>query len=133
MAWVSLNVVDGSVMLTLVQTELQVDFDLLSLVGLEDVALLGTDQVLQRRSISVILQAGAAKDLGHGLTVDLEVLNELEFLCGTRLEVSLIPPEEATVGGGRDTLDTRLACDPVDIVDWVMMRLLEHRGQSWAD
>lgn len=45
--WVPLNVVDRSMMLALVHTELQVDFDLLTLVGLEDVTLFGTDEVLK--------------------------------------------------------------------------------------
>lgn len=44
---VPLNVVDRSMMFALVQTELQVDFDLLTLVGLEDVTLFGTDEVLE--------------------------------------------------------------------------------------
>jgi hypothetical protein len=45
--WVPLNVVDRSMMLTLVHTELQVDFNLLTLVGLEDVTLLSTDEILK--------------------------------------------------------------------------------------
>ena len=45
---VSLDLVDGAVMLALLKTELQVDFGgLLSLVGLEDVTLFGTDEVLE--------------------------------------------------------------------------------------
>ena len=48
MTGVSLDVVDGAVMLALLKTELQVNFGgLLSLVGLEDVTLFGTDEVLE--------------------------------------------------------------------------------------
>ena len=53
---VSLDVVDGSVMLTLLKTELQVDFDLLSFVGLQDVTLFSSNQVLEWRGIRVVLQ-----------------------------------------------------------------------------
>ena len=45
--WVPLNVVDRSMMLTLVHTELQVDFNLLTLVGLEDVTLFSTNEILK--------------------------------------------------------------------------------------
>ena len=60
MTWVSLNVVDGSVMLTLLEAEFQVDFDLLSLVRLENVTLLGTNQVLQGRSIGIVLKGSTS-------------------------------------------------------------------------
>jgi hypothetical protein len=53
---VSLDVVDGAVMLTLLKTELQVDFDLLSFVGLQDVTLFSSNQVLEWRGICVVLQ-----------------------------------------------------------------------------
>lgn len=53
---VSLDVVDGAVMLTLLKTELQVDFDLLSFVGLQDVTLFSSNQVLEWRGIRVVLQ-----------------------------------------------------------------------------
>ena len=42
MTWVSLNVVNGAMMFTLLETELQVDLNLLSFISLEDVTLLGT-------------------------------------------------------------------------------------------
>jgi len=42
-AGISLNVVDRAVVLTLLKTKLQVDFDLLSFVGLKDVTLLSSD------------------------------------------------------------------------------------------
>ena len=130
---VSLNIVDRSMMFTLVETELEVNFDLFTFVSLEDVTLLGTDEVLEWGCIRVIFKTGAAEDLGHGLTINLEVFNELELLCGTGLEVSLIPPEKATIGGCGDAFDTGLTSDPVDIVDWVVMGLLEDGGQGRAD
>ena len=46
MARVPLDVVDGSVMLALIETKLEIDFNLLTLVSLQDVALLGTNEVL---------------------------------------------------------------------------------------
>lgn len=93
MTGVTLNVVNWTMMLALIETEFKVDFNLLSLVSLEDVTLFGTDKVLERGSIRVVFKGGATKDLGDGLSVDLEVLDELELLSGTSLEVSLIPPE----------------------------------------
>jgi hypothetical protein len=131
--WVSLNIVDGSVMLALIETELQVDFNLLSLVGLEDVTLLSTDEVLERRGIGVILETGATEHLRNGFSIDLEVLNELQLFCRAGLEVSLIPPEKATVGRCGNAFDTRLASNPIDIIDWVVMRLLQDGGQGRTD
>ena len=100
MTWVSFDVVDGSVMLALLEAEFEVDFDLLSLVGLENVTLLGTNQVLEGRSIGIVLEGSSTEHLGSGLTVNLEGLDKLELFSWTSLEVSLIPPKEATIGGG---------------------------------
>ena len=72
---------------------------MLSFVGLEDVALLSSDKVLKRGRISVVFKTGASKNLGDGLPVDGEVLNELELLSGASLKIPLIPPEETTIGG----------------------------------
>ena len=104
MARVSFNVVDRAVMFSLFKTEPQVDFDLLSLVGLEDVTLLGTDQVLERGSIRVVLKRGTTENLRDGLVTDLEVFDELELFSGTGFEVSLIPPQKTAISGGRDAL-----------------------------
>ena len=98
MTGVSLNVIDGTVMLALIQTEFQVDFDLLTLVSLEDVTLLGTDKVLEGRSIGVVLETGTTEHLGDGLAVDSEVLDKLELLSGL-VELSLIPPKKAAISG----------------------------------
>jgi len=122
---VSLDVVDGTVMLALLQTELQVNFDLLSLVSLEDVALLSSHKVLERGRICVVFKTGASKSLGDGLSVDREVLNKLELLSGASLKVSLIPPEETSIGGCGYAFGTGFTSDPVNIVDWVSVRLLE--------
>ena len=97
MARVSFNVVDRAVMLSLFKTEPQVDFDLLSLVSLEDVTLLSTDQVLERGSIGVVLKRGTTKNLRDSLFTDLEVFDELELLSGAVTEVSLIPPQKTAI------------------------------------
>ena len=120
-AGVSLDGVDGAVMLALLHTELQVDFDLLSLVSLQDVALLGTDQILKRGSLSVVLETSTSKDLRDGLSVDCEVLDELELLSRAGFEVSLIPPEKTTIGGSGYTLSTRLSSNPGDVIHRVVM------------
>lgn len=119
--------------LTLIKTKLQVDFNLLALVCLKNVALLSTHEVLERRSIGVIFKTGASKNLGDGLTIDLKVLNQLQLFSGAWLEVSLIPPEKATVCGRGDALNTRLSSDPVNIVNWVMVRLFQYRRESGPD
>ena len=121
MSRVSLNGVDWAVMLALLKTELQVDFNLLSLVGLQDVALLGTDQILKRGSLSVVLETSTSKDLRDGLSVDCEVLDELELLSRAGFEVSLIPPEKTTIGGSGYTLSTRLSSNPGDVIHRVVM------------
>ena len=130
---VSLNVVDRSVVLSLFKTELVIDFDLLSLVGLKDVTLLSTDEVLKRRGIGIVFKRGTTEDLGYSLSIDLEVLDELELLSRTSLKVSLIPPKKATISGGGDTLGAGLTSNPIDIIDWVCMGLLKDRGESRSD
>jgi len=125
---VSLDVVDGAVMLALLEAELKVDFDLLTLVGLQDVTLLGTDKVLKRGGIRVVLKTGTSKNLRPDLTIDSEVLDENKLLSGTTLKVPLIPPKKAAISGCRDALGTGLTGNPVHIIDGVVMRLLEHRG-----
>ena len=130
---ISLNVVDRSVVLSLFKTELVIDFNLLSLVGLKDVTLLSTDEVLKRRGIGIVFKRGTTEDLGYSLSIDLEVLDELELLSRTSLKVSLIPPKKATISGGGDTLGTGLTSNPVDIIDWVVMGLLKDRGESRSD
>ena len=132
-AWVSLDVVDWAVMLALIKSELQVDFDLLSLVCLEDVALLSTDEVLERRGVSVVLKGGATKNLRLDLTVDRELLFKLELLCGTGIQVLGVPPKQATVSRCGNTLNTGFARDPGDVIDWVMMGLLKNRSSSGLD
>ena len=133
MTGVSLDVVDGAVMLALLKTELQVNFGgLLSLVGLEDVTLFGTNEVLEGQ-FRIILQGGATEDLGASLSVDLEVFDELELVSGASLEVSLVPPEETTIGGGGDTLSTGLSRYPVDVVDGVGVGLLKDGSERGAD
>ena len=124
MTWVPLNIVDRSVMLALIETELQVDFNLLALVRLENVTLLSTHEILERGGIGVILETGATKHLRDGFSIDLEVLNELQLFCRAWLEVSLIPPEKATVSRCGNAFDTRLTSNPINIIDWVVVRLL---------
>ena len=133
MAWVSLDIVDRSMMLALVETKLEIDFNLLTLVGLQNVALLGTNEVLKRRSIGVIFETGTSEHLRHSLTIDLEILNELQLFSGTWLKVSLIPPEQATVRGRGDALNTGFSSDPVDVVDGVVVRLLQHRSECGSN
>mmetsp|Transcript_23194 Transcript_23194/g.30954 ORF Transcript_23194/g.30954 Transcript_23194/m.30954 type:complete len:243 (-) Transcript_23194:922-1650(-) len=96
-AGVPLNVVDGAVMLALLQAELKINFDLLALVSLQDVTLLGTDEVFQGGGIRVVLETRTAEHLRLHFTVHVKVLYELELLEGTTLKVSLIPPEKATI------------------------------------
>ena len=133
LARISLDVVDGTVMLALLKTELEVDFDLLALVGLEDITLLSTDEVLERGGIGVVLETSTTEHLGLDNTVDSEVFDEFKLFEGTTLKVSLIPPKKATIGRCGDALGTSLASNPVNIVDWVVVRLLENGGEGSLD
>lgn len=139
---VSLDGVNRSMMLSTVITESLIDFDGLSLISLEDVSLLGTDEVLKWTSIGVVLEGGSSEQLGDELTSlgglsvwDLLLHDELlgwdEWLV---FWIVFVPPEQLAVGGGGDALATGLSnSSPVDIVDWVRVRLLKNGGLEWLD
>ncbi len=86
-------------MLSRFKTESSLDFNCLSLVGLENVTLLGTNKILEGTSILVVLQRGTTKDLDDWLVINLECLGEDELVDWTITEFFHIPPENATVSG----------------------------------
>merc|ERR1712127_869783 len=61
--WVSVKVIDWSMMFTTVITESILDFNSLSFVCLEYVTLLSSDEVLQRTSFGVVFKRGTTKNL----------------------------------------------------------------------
>ena len=63
MARISLEGVDGAVMLSRLKSKSLGDFDLLSLVGLQNVALFSTDQILEGPSVLVVLERRSSQDL----------------------------------------------------------------------
>jgi hypothetical protein len=68
---VTLEGVDGAVMLAILKTVTNVDFDLvLTSVSLHDVALFATDQVLHGGSLGVVLEGGSTANLGEGRSSD---------------------------------------------------------------
>jgi hypothetical protein len=102
------------------------DFNCLSLVGLQNVTLLGTDNVFKRAGILVVLERSTTKDLGDWLIIDLENFAKNKFVNWTISELFHIPPKDATVSGSGDALSTRLTdSQPVYIIDGVVVRLLE--------
>lgn len=125
-AGVSLDRVNGSVMLAAFKTVSPVDLSVLSLVDSDDVSLLGTDEVVES-VLRVILEGGSSENLLAGVSIGTrDLLINGNLVDGASGEVSVVPPEEATVGGGRDALGTALTDgDPVGIVDGVVMGLLE--------
>lgn len=63
MSWIPLEGIDWTVVLALLKTESLSDFDLLTFVGLENVTLLGTNEVLEGTCILVVLQGCTTQDL----------------------------------------------------------------------
>jgi hypothetical protein len=68
------------------------DFNCLSLVSLENVTLLGTDKVLKRTGVLVVLERGTTKDLGNRLIIDLENFAKYELVNWAISELLHIPP-----------------------------------------
>ena len=131
---VSLEGVDGTVMFAGLKTESGLDLDSLSLVGLENVTLLGTDKVLQWTSILVVLERGTTEDLGYRLVIDLEGLRENKLIYWAVSELLHVPPEDASVSRGRNALCTRLTDgQPIDVVDGIVVRLFKQGGLNRLD
>ena len=97
MRGVSLQGINWAVMLAGFETESGLDFNCLSLVCLEDVTLLGTDEVLKRTGILVVLQRGTSEDLSHWLLANLESFGEDELIDGAISEFLHIPPKDAAI------------------------------------
>jgi hypothetical protein len=132
---VTLEGVDGAVMLTVFNTVTHVNFDLiLTFVGLHDITLLATDQVLQGRGLGVILKGGSTANLGKGLALYGVGVVKNELISGTFSEHALIPPEKATISRGGDALGSGLGSgQPVDIVDGVVVGLFKESGLDRLD
>jgi hypothetical protein len=132
---VTLESVDGAVMLSVFETVAHINFDLvLTSVSLHDVTLLATDQVLHRGSLRVVLKGGSTANLGCGWARNRVSVVEDKLISGALSEHALVPPEEATIGGGGDTLGSGLGGgEPVNIVDGVVMTLLEDGGLNGLD
>ena len=134
MSGVSLQGINGAVMLAGFETESRLDFNCLSLVSLQDVPLLGTDEVLERTGILVVLQRGTSEDFSHWLVTNLESLREDELIDGAISEFLEIPPKDAAISGSGHALSTRLTDgQPVNVVYGVVMGFLEQCGLHGLD
>ena len=126
MGGVSLQGINGAVMLAGFETESRLDFNCLPLVSLQDVTLLGTDEVLERTGILVVLQRGTSEDLSHWLLANLESFGEDELIDGAISEFLHIPPKDAAISGSGHALSTRLTDgQPVNVVYGVVMGFFE--------
>jgi hypothetical protein len=94
---VSLKGINWAVVLARLKTETGLDFNCLSLVSLEDVALLGTDEILEGARILIILQRRTTEDLGYRLIIDLECFRENKFIDRAIAELLHVPPKNASV------------------------------------
>ena len=97
MGWVSLKGVDWTVMLARFETKASLDFNCLSLVGLENITLLSTDQVLKWACVLVVFKTGSTKDLLDWLITNLEGFVKDKFIYWTISEFLHIPPKDSTV------------------------------------
>ena len=132
---VSLQSIDGSVMLSRVTSVLELDVDLvLSSVCQHDVSLLSSEKILLR-DITAVAQRGATENLCLLLLLSFlfEGLVEDEAVHGRITWILVIPPQDLSVSGGGDALVTSLADDPLDRVDWVVMTLLKNSGLEGLD
>jgi hypothetical protein len=94
---VSLQGIDRAVMLSRFKTESSLDFNCLSLVGLKDVTLLSTNEILKGTGILVVLQRGTSEDLGHRLVINHEGFIEIENIDWAISEFLHIPPKNAAI------------------------------------
>lgn len=126
MGGVSLDAVNWGMMLSRLDTEAEVDFDLLApFVCLEDVTLFGSDQELEWTVLAIVFKTGSSENLCNFLIFDVEGLFKFELFSWSIIEHFHVPPENSTIGRCRDELSTSLSSAPVHIIDWVVMGELE--------
>lgn len=119
---------------TSITTESSSDFNHLSLVSLEDISLLSTNQILKRTSIRVVFERGWTKKLLLGYTVSSDFLVQFQTVSWDWLFTLHIPPEKSTIGWCWDTLITSLTnSKPVNIINWIVMRLLKDGCSEWLN
>ena len=130
MGGVTLESIDGAVMLALLSAEAHVDFNTILLLGcLHQGTLLSADQVFEWRCIGVVFKTGASEDLGGGLVSNGVAFVHYKLFERSIAKFSLVPPEKSTIGGGRDAFGGRLTKgEPVNVVNWVVMALLKESG-----
>lgn len=98
--WVTFQCVDWTVMLAHLSAESEVGFNLLSLVDVQNVALLRSDEELLRTSIDVVFHGGTSKDFGRLNSISIIiVVGELMLFDGCGW-LTHIPPEYKAIGGG---------------------------------
>lgn len=98
MGGVTVNTVDWTMMLSRVDTEVKGNINFLaSLVRLKDVALFGSDQELEGTVFSVVFETGSTENLGYLLSVDVELLFELELVSWSMIEHLHVPPEDSSI------------------------------------
>jgi hypothetical protein len=103
---VSVNRVNGAVMLSTVVSESSLDFDVLigSFLGLEDITLFSANQILGWTSIDVVLKRGSSENLDNLLVSLRNGLLHKKLISRTSLEVFVVPEEDPTVSGSGDKL-----------------------------
>lgn len=134
-AGVALHLVNGAVMSSLLDTEPLNIVSGFTLVDLDNVTLLSSNQELQRRMVRVVLKTGTSIHFGQGLFAILghfledDLLSRLFVLL---VHLSVVPPEHATVGGCRNTFTSSFTnCDPRNVVNGVVMTVFEPCGAEW--
>jgi len=130
---VSLDSIHWSVMLSSLETILLVDLNRSSrsLIHLEDISLLSSHQILHWASFIVILKPSSSEDL---LTCTINVIVEGEGVNRSIIKVSEVPPKKSTICGGRHALSPCLSMSqPVNIINWIVVRLLKNGSVFWSD
>lgn len=119
---VSLHGVDRSVMLTGFISPSSLDFSLfISVLAHDSVSLLRSDQELMGVGVLVVAEASSS--------IHLTIFNALIFhhkLVSRGRKVSVIPPQDTSVGGtGEELVTGSRSSQPLDIIHGVVMRLLK--------
>jgi hypothetical protein len=94
---VSLESIDRSMMLSTFQSEPLRDFNLFPLIGLEDVSLFSSNQVLERSCVLVVLEGGSSEQLRGLLVAHVELLLQIQLVYWPVTQLFVVPPKDASV------------------------------------
>jgi hypothetical protein len=97
MSGVSLKSVDWTVMLARLKAKTSLNFNSLSLIRLQDVALLSTDKILEWASVLIVFKTSTSKNLLNGLVPYLESFVEYQLVNWSVSKLFHIPPKNTTI------------------------------------